>query len=190
MEKTKKRIKLIALLLVLVAATCCFTGYTLAKYTSTATINMGSATVAKWSFTVGDTEIAKSEAQTITVNLFETINDTGNTAAETDVATGKIAPGTSGKFDLVVKNTSEVTANYKINFTATGAEAPITFTYKIGTTTLEQGTDRALAIGATETITVTWEWPFDGDDTALGIAAQNGTTAVTVTATLVATQKD
>lgn len=193
-----------ALLLALTLITSCFVGGTFAKYTSTAT-GSDEGTVAKWSFKVGETEIASAETQTVTFGLFDTINDTDNTADETDVADGKIAPGTCGSFVLSVENASEVTAKYSITLTATNTSS-IPIQYSLDgtnwTTNIDEVkvTDAQLAINAAAaTTTVYWMWAYEGtesssqtdtSDTALGIAAQTTAPTITVTATVTATQID
>ena len=100
---------------------------TYAKYTSEfeATSN---ARVAKWSFKVNNKDIATSEAQELTINLFKTIKDTTDAeevgSNETDVKAGTatqaiIAPGTAGEFTISVQNLSEVTAKAEIAFDVT-----------------------------------------------------------------------
>jgi hypothetical protein len=204
--------RLAAALLVLTLLTTSAVSGTFAKYTSEAS-GSSTATVAKWSFKVGSgdgTDIAPSATQTFTFNLFSTVNDTdGN--EEADVATGKIAPGTSGSFDIVLTNASEVTAQYAIAFSlAEGSSSDIPLQYKVGEsgtwTSTISGLDISasdstkLAVGANATtITVYWKWAFedasdtsrDTNDTTLGVnAASNNAATVTVTAKVTATQVD
>ena len=209
--KKNRTLRVSALLLALTLITTCLVGGTFAKYTSSTTGN-DVATVAKWSFKVNGAEFATTSPQTLSFNLFDTINDTGNTADEADVADTKIAPGTAGKFALEVKNESEVNAKYTVKLTETNAsEVPLQ--YSVDGTTWEDSiaevamtnyTDKAIAMNGTETVTVYWRWVFeggvdvghagqnDGTDTALGIAAQTPGTlpTVTIAATLTATQVD
>lgn len=193
-------------LLVLVLMTSCFVGATFAKYTSKAS-GSATATVAKWSFTVNGNEFATENA-TLTFSLFNTINDTGNTAAETDVADQKIAPGTAGSFALKIKNASEVNAKWTVTLVETNANN-IPLQYSIDGTTWKDSvaeltaadlTDKTIAMNGETTVTVYWRWAFEGEnghagqtdatDTALGVAARDTAANVTITATLTATQAD
>ena len=86
---------------------------------STKTSTEDVATVAKWSVKVGSNgsvtnDITGTDAWTF--DVFNTVYDTDGRTKETDVADGKIAPGTSGYVDLYVKNESEVMAMYDIGF--------------------------------------------------------------------------
>ncbi|MBS5300487.1 MAG: hypothetical protein KHY39_05420 [Clostridiaceae bacterium] len=129
------------------------------------------------------------------------------TSEETDVAGGKIAPGTSGYVDLYVKNDSEVTATYNIGFKSTNdgkiplkyaiaailggnAKRPADDDWKDDILTLTKSGNLG-ARAATVGYRLYWKWNFDNsmdaEDTALGIA---GTATTTVTATVTATQID
>ena len=173
---------------------------TYAKYTSTAT-GTDSARVAKWSFTVGGTETATTD--TFTFNLFNTTYDNVASANGTDKV---IAPGTTGFFNIVLANASEVNAAYDIEYEVTNTNnIPVEFSVD-GTTWESDITelnvdDKAINMnGGTETIKVEWRWAFegtsstnftstqtDGTDTALGTA---GTAVLEVSATVTATQVD
>ncbi len=176
-----------------------------AKYTSQVS-GKDTATVAKWSFEVNDTEIAATNP-TVTFDLFNTIKDTDGTSNETDVTADMIAPGTSGEFALKLENLSDVTAVYKIEATVTnGLNVPLK--YKVGdaatwSNTLQGALDAALPdadartlakTNGTKTITVKWMWAFDGadaTDTTIGIGAQTAANAkVEVTTTVTAEQVD
>ena len=167
---------------------------TFAKYTSTVTGN-DSASVAKWAFQYGTSEgtlsdVDLSSTKTIAFNLFDTILDT-NEDPETDVAANKIAPGTKGSFQFVVKNTSEVNATFDLTL-----EVPFEYTIQVNeesaseaSTTVPSLTTQTIDMNTSVTVTITWEWPFDGNDTAdttLGLAAST----VEVNATIVFVQVD
>ena len=199
--KKNKMMRLASILLVCVLLTTSVISGTFAKYTSSATAT-DTATVAKWSFTVGGTDIATAE--TFTVDLFSTANElTGTNGvgadADTDVkADGKlIAPGTGGSFTLALKNASEVTAKYTITLSSITANGvPLEFSTD-GTTWVKASevTDTNivvtsnLAIGAEATSTpIYWRWVFstgaDGDkaDTTLGITPVSPVVTVKVAA--------
>lgn len=209
--KKNRTLRVSALLLALTLITTCLVGGTFAKYTSSTT-GSDTATVAKWSFKVNNTEFATTSAQPLTFNLFDTINDTDNATDEADVADARIAPGTAGKFALEVKNESEVNAKFTVGLTETKNDSNVPLQYSVdnGTTwkdsiadlTMTGLTDQAINMGDTKTVTVLWRWVFEGTtrgahadqtdvtDTALGIAARDTAPTVTITATLTATQVD
>lgn len=207
MKKDNKLVKFTMFVLLITIVAIVLVSGTYAKYTSKVS-GESTATVAKWSIKVNDNELA-AENSTVTFNLFDTINDTGNTAKETDVANKKIAPGTAGSFDLKVKNESEVTAKYAISFEVSESDIPLEFSTDKGVTWKDSITapaEKTLAVGAAEdTVTVQWRWVYevadstdanivdanvDAADTTLGIAAQTTAPTVTVTTTLTATQVD
>lgn len=172
---------------------------TYAKYTSSAS-GSDTATVAKWSIKLNNQDITQVER--VNFGLFDTIYDTDGQTVEEDVAEGKIAPGTSGKFNLELENNSEVTAEYTINFTLTGAEG-LPLEFKIGNgswtsnltdipaTELAMDDDTTSADEGKATVPVEWKWAYertdkDAEDTGFGIDASD----VEVTAELVVSQKD
>lgn len=207
--KKNTMMRLASVLLVAVLMTTCVISGTFAKYTSTAT-GSATATVAKWSFKVNDGEIA-TDTPTVAFNLFDTVKDTGGSADETDVSTGKIAPGTQGSFVIKVENESEVTAKYTITFSETNtSKIPLQYSTdgedwedSISELTTSQFADQTLLVSAAEiTHIIYWRWVFDGEtqgahanqtdttDTALGIAAQNTAPTVTITMNINVTQVD
>ena len=198
MSKTRKNsamVRIVAILAVTMMFTLCFVGGTFAKYTSFST-GTDSATVAKWDIKVNSVNIATTD--TFTFDLFKTITDSDLSSAETDmdpVDGTIIAPGTSGKFDIVIKNDSQVNATYAIDYSVTNTNSiPVQFsvdgtTWKTDINELDV-TGVAIDMGATTTVTVQWKWIFDGDDvidTNLGSAA---TATLKVDAKVTATQVD
>ena len=158
------------LLIAVLMSTCAISG-TFAKY-ATVTSGKASAKVAKWSFKVGDTQDITQTAD-FTFDLGETITDTGENGT-VDVATGSngnllLAPGTQGSFDIVLQNTSEVTARYKVEFAKTGMPGNFTYTYEVNDVEKEENDlteftqNSIINMNDTVTITVNWTWPFDGD---------------------------
>ena len=101
-NKSKKIIKIaLALLLVVLVQTI---GTTYAKYIAEER-GVGEASVASWAF-----KMTKNETETKNVELVNTVN-------KSTLKNGKIAPGTSGAFDLKIDATgSEVGMDYAINF--------------------------------------------------------------------------
>ena len=200
MNNTRKRssmmVRLVAVLAVTMMFTMCFVGGTFAKYTSSAT-GTDSATVAKWSFKVGETDIATTD--TFTFDLFKTIKDSNGSDVESDMSPVDgtiIAPGTRGYFDIVIKNDSQVNATYAIDYTVNTRSIPVKFSVD-GTNWFDDINyldvrSVAINMGATATVTVQWMWEFeriDGDtqDTTLGSAAS---ATLTVSAAVSAIQVD
>lgn len=195
-------------LLVATLLTTCIISGTFAKYTSSAA-GEDTARVAKWLFKVNDTDIAAEN--TVTFNLFNTVKEAKSADNETHIQKDDgtiIAPGTGGSFEIVLKNESEVTAKYAIDFTETNnSTVPIEYSTD-GTTWKENINDLDIVADDTETalkysdgtktITVYWRWNYeagqtpvrtqsDSKDTELG---KDGTAEVTVKADITATQVD
>ena len=100
----KKSLMLIALLL-LVGLTSGYVASTYAKYTTEITGNEGTAIVAAWNFE------DDNEDQTIEIELAETVD-------ETTLIDERIAPGTSGEFQVELVNTSEVGVDFVVTLTS------------------------------------------------------------------------
>lgn len=186
--KKNKMLRIASVLLVAILLTTCAISGTFAKYISTDSA-YDTARVAKWDIQLNGKDIAAEE---FTFDLFKTIIDTANDAAETDVAVKAgeniIAPGTKGEFEITLKNDSEVNAAYEINFgIENAANIPLKFTVNSNEGLNNISAD--LAMGATATYTIAWEWAFDGVDntfdTNLGL---DGTHTITVSASIIATQ--
>ena len=183
-----------ALLVAVLLTTCAISG-TFAKYVSTSN-GSDSARVAKWDIKLEEAAMS----QTFTFDLFNTVKDSNGTDNETDVKAGDgetiIAPGTSGSFEINLKNDSEVNAKYAIAYTVTNANnIPVQF--KIGDSewtsdlTTLNASDVAINMGASAAVTVQWRWVYensaDAADTTLGLA---GTATITVAADVTVTQVD
>ena len=181
-----------ALLVAVLMTTCAISG-TFAKYTSTQT-SSDTARVAKWDIKLN----GKSITEAFEFDLFKTVKDSDN-SDETDIKVNDgtiIAPGTQGSFEIVLKNDSEVTAEYVIDYTVTNANnIPVVFsldgsTWKSNINELDVTTPVTIAIGATApTITVYWMWAFNGgDDAADTTLGLGGTATITVEAKVTVTQ--
>lgn len=175
------------LLIAVLMSTCAISG-TFAKY-ATETKGTASARVAIWSFDVGETDITTQNAN-FTFDLGKTITETDG-SAESDVETDDggellLAPGTKGSFDIVLENTSEVTAQYKVVFDQSEMPANFTYTYTVGdVNTNEEALAQFAQIGMNDevTITVNWEWPF-GDAVSSDNQYQGKTLEMDVTVTV------
>lgn len=210
-KNNSMRIAIVVIALTLI--TSCFVGSTFAKYTATVTAN-DTANVAKWDIKVNNGQIA-TDTPSFTFDLFSNpVKDTDGTSNETDVTNGLIAPGTSGSISLVIKNDSDVTANYAITLVeeiVNGGTAvttsPIEYQVVAGTgAAAADGWGNAatklnissadLAVGAEAvTYTVYWRWAIGTDgtiDNAIGIAARETgePLGIKVTATINVTQVD
>lgn len=196
----KKKMSLLAVLLMAVAVTAYSVSGTYAKYTSSATAS-DSARVAKWDI---DFNTLDTDDHTFTFNLFETVLDSDGVSTETHIgASDIIAPGTSGEFTMSLQNKSEVYANYSIDYTVTNTNnIPVLFSVNGGdtwTSDLADVADTPLDNQNATEITVQWKWAFedtssddakaarDASDTTLGAA---GTAELKVEAKVTATQID
>lgn len=104
MKNNRKRIYLVAILLVILIAV--IVGYTYSKYTQSYQTTISTA-VARWSFT-GEVINNGKSSLTETISLADTINSDS-------IRQGKIAPGTYGEFDIVIDATgSEVDLSYDV----------------------------------------------------------------------------
>lgn len=169
---------------------------TYAKYASTAS-GADTVVVANWSFKVNGEEIAvEGDKKTIDFGLFHTILDSDG-SKETDVKAGVIAPGTSGSFEFNLENTSDVTAQYSIDFDVKNENSiPIEFSldganWSKKLNNITAGAETILPIKGTKAVTIKWRWVFDGDstiDTSLGTKEKAPT--ITVKATVNAAQVD
>ena len=176
MKKNKMRRIASVLLVAVLLSTCAISG-TFAKYAST-TSQTATASVAKWDI---DFDGDNSSSKEFAFDLFATIVDTVDGSTDSDVATNKIAPGTKGSFDIVIKNDSEVDAKFKVAFTNNLDGVPLTFTYKIDAAEYTSDTFVDIDINATKTVTVSWEWAFGDtvDDNAHSGKSPSVTAAVT-----------
>jgi hypothetical protein len=185
--------RIAAIVLMCTLVTACFASSTFAKYTSQATANGNALVVAKWSFEVNDTEIAKTTPTLANIDLFtDSVKDTDGGDDETDVRGNLIAPGTKGEVQISVKNTSDVTATYQLKVKRIVANDDLKEAIVVkyngtainwnnadanGFVTLINNDDTLDIDSAKKTIPLTWEWEF-GDsakndrDTRIGIAAQ------------------
>ena len=203
----RKRLSILAVLLLAVAISAYSVGGTYAKYTSNFTGGTSTARVAKWAFAIGDGTTAL--ANNFTFGLFDTVVDTvdGNTdadvAAAGDGETTIIAPGTKGEYTIKLRNLSEVNATYSLALSiADGNEIPVEFRVNGGewTNDLSTAINGSLPMNANSDseIKIEWQWPYsavstvytdrtDVTDTELGI---DGTKSITVNAAITVTQAD
>lgn len=157
---------------------------TYAKYTSTVT-GTDNAQVAKWAWVVEEANVPATN--TFTFDLFNTIKDTGG-VDETHVVAGKVAPGTTGSFELNVTNNSEVAGKLSIvlaiSHNGSDSSDPSVATYQPIQYTISDS-EPAFAAGESKAITFNWAWAFESAhdelDTKLGQLAPTFTATVTLT---------
>ena len=154
----KKNKKVLIIALVLLAITLSFIGgRTFSKYI--AEVNgSGTADIANWVFKVNGQEDSVQN-----VNLLSTYNN------ET-LVNNKVAPGTSGSFNIVIDATgSEVGVDYDVTF-LNESEKPQNLVFMYDDTKystiqdLQQdlsGTINANDENKTRTITIDWEWQYE-----------------------------
>lgn len=164
MSKKKKAIVIIALLSIIILSF--IGGKTYSKYVSQITGN-GVAQIATWSFKVNG-----SEEQRQTINLASTYNN------ET-LINNKIAPGTSGNFNIVIDGTgSDVGINYKIQCQNEG-NLPENFKFIYNNQEYSKlseiqdafsGTINANDTNKKITLPIKWEWKYETGSDATQIA--------------------
>lgn len=209
----KKKMSLLVALVMAVAITGYSVSGTYAKYTSEFA-GTDSARVAQWAFDINGEE-ADFEEKTFTFDLFKTVGDSdawnisGEYDQDEDVMVGEgeniIAPGTSGRFEIVVTNNSEVNATVESKYVVNNpSNIPVEFStdgvnwYSDVNLAMDTVNPKVNMNGGEETITVYWIWNFNGtatdnyvqtdeSDTDLGI---DGTAEISVDVTLIATQID
>lgn len=201
-ENKLTKVAIFALLIAIVAIV--LVSGTYAKYTTSLT-GTSSAQIAKWAWNISGADI-DANTTSYTLDLFSTIKDTATygTTNEANVIDGKIAPGTTGEFNIQITNKSEVNAEYSVTF---GEENPLGAAIEYstdgganwGTVAVLDVDTTAIAQNETVTVPVQWRWAFtaegnaaaqsdrDEADTLVGFGADTTDTTVpvvTVTATL------
>lgn len=161
MKKDNKLGKFVAFVLLITLIALILVANTYAKYT-TAKDFESIATVAKWSIKLNGKDITQNEE--VTFDLFKTIKDTDNNE-ETDVTSGKIAPGTQGSFDIKLRNDSEVTAKYEISFVADNTSIPVEYSidgtnWKSDISEITLSETLASNTEAKQVTTIYWRWSF------------------------------
>ena len=175
--KDNKLVKVFLIALLIVMVGLILVSGTYAKYTTTFT-GSDTATVAKFK--------VSSNTTTNVFDLFKTAKEVDGTTADVDVANGKVAPGTGGKFDIQLTNDSEVKVHYTLDLKETNTEnVPIEYSLDgITYVTAENFASVSaadLAIGSTtQTVSVYWRWAFEGKDSTNYTTTQTDTTDYTL----------
>ena len=139
--KDNKLVKVFLIALLIVMVGLILVSGTYAKYTTTFT-GSDTATVAK--FKVSSNTTAE------TFDLFKTAKEVDGTTTDVDVANGKVAPGTGGKFDIKLTNDSDVKVHYTLDLKETNTEnVPIEYSLD-GTTYVTAENFSSIAVGDLE----------------------------------------
>lgn len=179
--KGKKNITmyLSIVLLLLVGVSVRYVAGTYAKYTSQVS-GSGTISVAKWAFPTDNASSSITLSLSPNPDVTSLVND-------------KIAPGTSGTFDLVLSNaTSDVGVAFTVSFAgSTNLPQNLVLTYGGNSFNPSSGTiTGTIAQGDSITLQIGFSWPYytdateDGEDTTDGIAA----TDLTLSAAIVGSQ--
>ena len=199
--KNNKLAKFMALVLLVTLLAVILVSGTYAKYTTSAT-GSDSATVARWNITLNGEDISKGTQKTFKLGLFDTINDTDFTSKDSDVTAGKIAPGTTGKFEIAkLINNSDVNAQYKITYSIDNNNIPLEFSKDKNAADSEwkslsefsMNDFVALAKDSTEGVstgTIYWRWKFERNDDSADTDFGINTPEVVVTATITVEKVD
>lgn len=200
--KNNKLAKFMALVLLVTLLAVILVSGTYAKYT-TAVSAKDTATVARWNITLNGEDISKGTQKTLKLGLFDTINDTDFTSEESDVTAGKIAPGTTGQFEIAkLINNSDVNAQYKITYSIdNNNNIPLEFSKDKNAADSEwkslsefsMNNFEALAKDSTEGVstgTIYWRWKFERNDDSADTDFGINTPEVVVTATITVEQVD
>lgn len=200
--KNNKLAKFMALVLLVTLLAVILVSGTYAKYTTSAT-GSDSATVARWNITLNGEDISKGTQKTLKLGLFDTINDTDFTSEDSDVTAGKIAPGTTGKFEIAkLINNSDVNAQYKITYSIdNNNNIPLEFSKDQNAADSEwkslsefsMNDFVTLAKDSTEGVstgTIYWRWKFERNDDSADTDFGINTPKVVVTATITVEQVD
>lgn len=117
-NKTKKRVGIVAMMLVVIVAIAATAGTTLAKYISSVNISSQSATAAQWGYTISaNTTSMFGDAYGEIIDTTSHAEVSGRNTVAVSATTGKniVAPGTKGKMSLTVNGTAEVNAVLTLN---------------------------------------------------------------------------
>lgn len=157
----KRRIGLIIIVSILVLSSF-FIGKTFSKYITTIEGN-GIGKIAKWSF--------KANGETSTLQKISLVDTTD----QSKLVKEKIAPGTSGQFEIIVDATGcEVGLEYKVEF-QNETNKPNNLRFQVGDTKVNSikelesvlaGTINANDDKRTRNIIVEWYWPYTTGENA------------------------
>jgi len=189
MKNMKKKVVIIATMVLLLAVVLVMSVSTFAKYSTTATPSTNNATVAKWGFvlTADADELFGKEYGAATDNLASVVaaGSGVNVKAATGTTKNIVAPGTTGSATITVNGTAEVLA--KLTISVTGTDISLTkdaATYNPIKWTLNDGSSDVVSNGTlaelnaytatfaageevNKTYTVTWTWALNNAATGI-----------------------
>ena len=185
----------VVVLLCVIAVGSYFIAGTYAKYTRELT-GTDTATVAKFSVTAS----GLNKEQTANINLFSNLYEVDAISNEANVAEGKIAPGTGGKFATTLTNNSEVDVKAKLAITETNEKnIPVEYSFDRNTWATAENITKEITLDYTgkrdastsEDITVYWRWAYDSDDTRdTKLGESTDSPSITVKISVVFTKAD
>ena len=118
-------------------------------------------------------DAASGNELTTTMDLFKNayVNASGQTVVASADGTKLVAPGTSGSYNFVVRNSGGQPATYRVWAEASqdGASQtiPLTLSLASGATTCASLADSGeLAPGKSAVYRIAWEWPYESGDTS------------------------
>lgn len=164
MRKTNRNslTKTVALMLLITMIALVLISGTFAKYTSSVTAS-DSAVVAKWDVEVNGTNIAPTDHEEVTFDIFdksgvfdldgasfpmETVAGTNDTDVKDGAETAIVAPGTWGFVKFELENKSDVNALYSIDLTELSTTLPLQFSVDGGNTWKAAIGDSAISASA------------------------------------------
>ena len=191
-KKKAGLIALIAMLLVITTLASCIGLYAWAKYITNKN-GQASVDVARWNFNLS------LRAGQNTVTLPTQTLDLATTTYQ-NLANDRIAPGTSGEFDIVINTTgTEVSLNYVVTIAISECPRNITFSRQQGSDTSTLETVSAGGTNSyTRTITfnknvpvenasgefvekIKWNWPYESGNDQWDTADNGKTTTLAIT---------
>lgn len=193
-KKIKKTTIIVILLVLTIIMALVFSIYAYSKYKTTR-IGEGTSQVAKWSFKVN------GQTQTIPdIDLATTMDP------HSHVEDGRIAPGTSGHFNLELDATgSEVSIDYSLKLAITEKPTNLRFYTDSGYTKEIASTDGVMnltgvilleEVETIQTKTIYWKWPYQTGDSDASkkandkIDTDDSKKSVTMTITVTGIQRD
>lgn len=168
MKEKMKRGLTITTVLLCVATLGIIGGNTYSKYL-TQINGTGNAVIANWSFK------ANNEVETMKNIQLNNSNSNAN------IKTNTIAPGTNGKFDIVIDTTgADVAIDYKIKFNNTiNKPNNLNFEYEGYKSNTLEGLEKYLTgrievqDARTKTITINWNWEYETGNTETEIKSND-----------------
>lgn len=157
-KKLHKKNRLFSIYVYILIFTCMITALSMARYQSIYT-SSGVAAIASWKIKVNNEDVTGSG--TTLTNTIQLIPD-----ENTNVVSGKLAPGYGGYFDITIDPTdTEVTFDYSVRLDNTTLPTDIEFIgYIMGTDGTSQDATEITDNTITGTMNIDNNTPFDSSD--------------------------